>query len=515
MSTKPTISHLPQLDLAGGIKVEPVIKIFVAGLCIWFALDFVYNVFLHPLSRVPGPFIARFSRFWVFYKIAKRDFHEVNLELHRRYGPVVRVAPNEVSVWSAEAVKVVHGQATEFAKADSYKVHKVLEDPNALQILVEVDDKKRRFQRRLFGPAYTTAAVTQHEENLDPLLAVLVDSLKKDPEKVHDLETLFHSYSCDALGDMLLSTRPHYVEEGHDHGSAFHDWRKWRVRTVVGQSKIASSIFRFLRMYTSFGNFILGDHFTTWLMSSVKKRAADTEQEKSEKGAPKSDIAADLVVLQKKKTGWLPQWTSEMLLISGAAGNSTIVSTSLSFFANLSTRPDVQARIVEELEAAQLSSPPTYSEIAALPYLEACVKEAMRLYPALFVPLPRKAPTGGATIDGYRIPAGTTVDTNPYVVHRNKDIFGEDADVYNPDRWLGEDDEQRRLMQQNLLIWGGRSRICPGQSLGQLLIFKMYAVLLTNFDIHTEWDRSKPIIGSLVTFLPGLTATFHPKSNTH
>lgn len=351
----------------------------------------------------------------------------------------------------------------------------------------------------------------QYEENLDRVLAALVTSLKEDPEKVHDLEVLSHSYSCDALGEILLLTRPHYIDEGHDHESGYLEWRKWRVKTIIGQSAIATSIFRVLRVYTPLGGFLEGDHFMTGLKSSVKERVTKVEPEKSPHGAASSDLARDLVLLQNKKTGWLPQWTGQMLVASGSAGNGTIVSTSLSFFANLAARPDVRARIVQELEAARLSSPPKYNEIGALPYLEACVQEAMRLYPAVFLGMPRKVPAGGATIDGYHISAGVTVDANPYVVHRNPYVFGADAEEYNPDRWLQTDDAQRRLMQQDLLIWGGRSRIFPGQYLAKLIIFKLYAVLLANFDTDIEWDRSKALTGSFITYIPGLTATFRPK----
>jgi len=408
----------------------------------------------------------------------------------------------------------------EFTKGPWYKVAQVFHDPGALQTLVEFDDKKRRFQRRLFGPAYTTAAMMKHEENLDRLLDVLIESLKKEPNKVHDLEAFFHMYGCDALGEMLLSKTPHYVEDGHDHGTSYLDWRKWWVRTVVGQSTTATSIFRFVRAHTGLANFLEMDEFTAWIFSNIKQRVASAASEKSEDGGLESDVARDLILLQKKKTGWEPQWTGQMLMASGIAGNSTIVSTSLAFFALLSTRPDVQARIVKELEAAQLSTPPKYSEIAELPYLEACVKEAMRLYPAPFIPIQRRAPApGGATIDGYHVPAGTIVDTNLYVAHRNQDVFGADAGEYNPDRWLAGggggggpgDEERRRLMQQTFCGWGGRSRPCPGQHLAELIIFKLYAALFTHFEVGIEWDRSKKVTASVITFIPGLTATFRPK----
>jgi cytochrome P450 len=300
------------------------------------------------------------------------------------------------------------------------------------------------------------------------------------------------------------------VKDGHDHETSNRDWRKWRVRGVVGQSQIATYIFQQLRKHTSLASFLEMDHFARWVFAIVGKQLAAPKPEKSSQ-EPLANMTEDLKLLAQKKPEWKAAWTSQMVVISALAGHNTSLSAALSVFANISTRPDVHARIVEELKLANLSNPPKYSDIAALPYFEACIKEALRLYPAVCLTIPRKAPAGGATIDGYTVPAGTTVGTNPYVVHRNPDIFGADAEVYNPDRWLGPDEEHIRLMQQNLLTWGGRSRACPGQYLAQFMLVKMLATLFMTFDIGIEWDRTKAMSGSPVTWVLGLTATFDEK----
>jgi cytochrome P450 len=90
------------------------------------------------------------------------------------------------------------------------------------------------------------------------------------------------------------------------------------------------------------------------------------------------------------------------------------------------------------------------------------------------------------------------------VVHRNPDVFGADAEEYSPDRWLGKDEAKRPLMQQNLLSWGGGSRFCPGQYTEQVIIFKLYAILFTKFETRIEWDKSKSLAASAITFIPGL-----------
>lgn len=66
-------------------------------------------------------------------------------------------------------------------------------------------------------------------------------------------------------------------------------------------------------------------------------------------------------------------------------------------------------------------------------------------------------------------------------------------------------------MQQNLLSWGGGSRSCPEQYMAQIIIFKPYATLFTNFETRIQWDKGKSLRASAITFILGLTATFHPK----
>ena len=82
--------------------------------------------------------------------------------------------------------------------------------------------------------------------------------------------------------------------------------------------------------------------------------------------------------------------------------------------------------------------------------MHACVKEAERIHPPIGLPLERIVPARGATICGQFFEGGTVVGMNAWVIHRNKDVFGHDADSWNPDRWLC-DKAQRARMENTLL----------------------------------------------------------------
>lgn len=89
----------------------------------------------------------------------------------------------------------------------------------------------------------------------------------------------------------------------------------------------------------------------------------------------------------------------------------------------------------------------TWNQAQSLPYLQACLKEAMRVRPAVGLNITRVVPPEGAELDGHFFPGGTTIACNGWVLHRDKEVFGQDADDYRPERWL-EDEERAKRMER-------------------------------------------------------------------
>jgi cytochrome P450 len=79
------------------------------------------------------------------------------------------------------------------------------------------------------------------------------------------------------------------------------------------------------------------------------------------------------------------------------------------------------------------------------------IKEALRLHPGVAFPLERIVPEGGATLCGKFIPGGTVVGMNAWVLHRDQRVFGSDADVFRPERWLEAEPDRLKLMEQTFL----------------------------------------------------------------
>ena len=79
-----------------------------------------YNIFLHPLSGVPGPALAKSTPLWHFYHSFVGDECAFVNDLHKAYGPVIRVAPNELDISDGEALAPIYSDKGGFPKAPSY-----------------------------------------------------------------------------------------------------------------------------------------------------------------------------------------------------------------------------------------------------------------------------------------------------------------------------------------------------------------------------------------------------------
>ena len=92
--------------------------VFPACLTLYWSLWIFYTRTLHPLASIPGPFWASVSRLWYMYRIYVGDMHHVQRKLHEKYGPVVRIAPNEVSTAELAALPKIYKHQKPLTKTD-------------------------------------------------------------------------------------------------------------------------------------------------------------------------------------------------------------------------------------------------------------------------------------------------------------------------------------------------------------------------------------------------------------
>ena len=141
-------------------------------------------------------------------------------------------------------------------------------------------------------------------------------------------------------------------------------------------------------------------------------------------------------------------------LLQVVAGSDTSASTirivMLSLLANPPAYRKLQAEIDEAIAAGKISSPIKDSEARELPYLQAVIKEGLRILPPAAGAFFKTVPPGGDTIDGKFIPAGTQIGSSPFGIHHSKKTFGEDAEIYRPERWLEADTDHLAEMTRTV-----------------------------------------------------------------
>ncbi len=193
------------------------------------------------------------------------------------------------------------------------------------------------------------------------------------------------------------------------------------------------------------------------------------------------------------------------LQINLAAGADTTAVTVRSIFYLCLKHPATWDRLQAEVLAAPFAQketmnlPAPFSQARAILYLEAVVREALRLYPGSCFAMEKYVPKGGLDLpDGSFIPEGVAVGFNPYIIHRNKDIWGPDAEDFRPERWLrdesngeSEDAYKQRLAGMNSydLSFGSGNHACMGKNLGLMEVYKIVATLVALYEFELADPR--------------------------
>ncbi|KAJ6031441.1 hypothetical protein N7540_002173 [Penicillium herquei] len=181
------------------------------------------------------------------------------------------------------------------------------------------------------------------------------------------------------------------------------------------------------------------------------------------------------------------------LLIVLTAGADTIASVFQALLQYLLKNPKVYKRLMEEIESAAqmglISQVAQYSEVTEhLPYYAACIYETMRLSPPGATILPRYVSEPGADLYGTFVPPGTEVTVNSWIIHRDRALYGEDAEDFCPDRWL--DPERAILFKKYDFTFGYGGRTCLGKDIATMELFKAPLQFLRRY--HFKQAPGKP-----------------------
>lgn len=164
-------------------------------------------------------------------------------------------------------------------------------------------------------------------------------------------------------------------------------------------------------------------------------------------------------------------------IIAGSDTTATAIRTTMLY---LMSSPQAYRKLAHEIRVAaaegRLSSPITDEEARSLPYLQAVIKEGLRVFPPVTGLMPTVVPPGGDVICGVHLPEGTEIGWSAFGVQHNKGVYGLDAETFRPERWLEvKDEDHLRAMNSTWeLVFKYGKWQCLGRSVALMELNKVF-----------------------------------------
>ncbi|KAK7744711.1 hypothetical protein SLS62_010131 [Diatrype stigma] len=427
----------------------------------------------------------------------------------------------------------------------------------------EVDIQRHRGHRRNIGATYSATSVRKYGPHIDDTLRRFVTKLRVSSQEnkvkstALDLAALIYTAVVDCLGTVTLGPDwpPGLVDDAQ---VAARHWEtginKWRQLSLCGSLPWLT---RFLQAYPGLKPAVaaLGRLAVPKPKGYVpieqtagqltKQRASqffgigstDAKKADAEAGDQPECMLEELLRLAARKPEFKPHHATGMATINFIAGRDTTTATAVAALALISSDPAVKARVEAEVRDARNDDGDGIIIIPDLEkcrYTQACIKEAMRVRPALSLSMPRVVPPPSSTnnnnarrsagaeaglqLHGHELPPGTVVGVNPAALHLNPAVFGPDAASFRPERWLHDDKDKDKdrallLLERTSLAWGGGAHACPGRHLAELIVARLVPLLVAEFDVEIARVPRLEDMRSFNYFatLTGVQARLHPR----
>ncbi|KAH7018788.1 cytochrome P450 [Ilyonectria destructans] len=405
----------------------------------------LYRALTTPLRGIQGPWLARFSRLWLFREAYNGTFMHTNSKLHEKYGPIVRIAPNEYSIDDPSAVQIIYGSRGRFKKSSWYAASGFPGQPNVFN---DHNIERHAAGRRKVSSTYSMTNLVHLEPFIDDCTSILCARLDEfaHAATLVDIPRWTQFYAFDVISEMTLGERFGCLTSGKDVSGIIQTLES----TLFYAARVG--IYSFLHPILFWFNMLVNAKGMGYLLNFVQDivttRMGKSLPDGKDENAPEDFITKFQRIRQEnpEKINKDDIMASAIANISAGSDTTSISLTSVIF--HLCKFPDVLAKLRNELEDAvrrgDITDPITFKQAQNMPYLQAVIKEALRIHPATGLILGRVVPEEGATIAGCFFPAGTTVGINAWVAGRNKNVYGEDAEVFRPERWLEDAEAVKR-----------------------------------------------------------------------
>ncbi|KAK7427044.1 hypothetical protein QQZ08_006471 [Neonectria magnoliae] len=488
----PNLSHLELSGSTASLRLY----LLIAGLLllpIYLTWKAIYNLYFHPLSKIPGPRLWAISPLPISLVEASGFGHKKIVELHKKYGGIVRVEPNVVSITDPNAWKDIYGHRKAGTLENSKQDGFFSDIPESVIGAVGTEEHGR--QRRILSRGFSAQAMVKQEPLIRKYIDLLFDNMhdfadRKEPMNVVD----WYNYTTfDVIGDLAFGTPFGCLES-----ATYHSWvamifggvkQKHVMRQIQRCAPLLYSVLSSI-LHRLFGKIILEARDLT--ETKVHQRLA--------LGSERPDFMQAMIGDDGHPKMTMKQLydNADILILAGSETTATALSAITSL---LCAHPHVRNKLRAELDATfSKEEDITLISVQQLKYMLVVIDETLRIYPAAPGSVPRSINPMGQTVSGKYLPGNTVAWVWHWATYHNPDNFAL-PESFIPERWEGTDPRCINDKKDAFQPFSHGARNCLGKNLGYAEMRLILARLLWNFDFELvdpkdkDWIYDQPMYG--------------------
>ncbi|KAI5360433.1 putative cytochrome P450 [Septoria linicola] len=519
-------------------RTQPVLNmlaLFLAPIALYIIGYGIRRLYFHRISHIPGPRLAALTYLYqAYYDLFPYQdrwlFHQI--ELHARYGPIVRVGPDEVHISDPEFYTELSGEDKTKRRNKTRPWYWFVDagDVVAASSFATLDAGHHGMRRRALQGCFNAAMVRDLESKIVGHIQQRTRCrLLKDTEdqKTTNLLPLMSALTLDVIteysfgkGTDIIDTPElgQTVRSNIERGIRIHPFARVLPTLTIAMMKLvdlAAPHSSIARKLNSFDTMVHDLTIPEYAKAMHKSERALTAEDKNGKESVASALAQSDLLPPSEKT--LQRIVAEVGGIIGGGAETTARTLAIGLYYILADS-DIHSNILAELRTLMPradSALPTVAELERLPYLTASIHKATRLAHGVAGRLVRTSPeadilyepsasmrTGRNTGKPCIIPRGTTFSMSHYIQHTDTYKFPE-PHLFKPERYLGESAQDTL----KYLVPSGRGlRACLRQNLAWSMMYLCFAALLggTNIRLAGTTERDVTIVQEIfVGLLPG------------
>ncbi|KAK0644013.1 cytochrome P450 [Cercophora newfieldiana] len=493
---------LTSFELAS-LKPTGILAYTAIGLCLWTAL-YVFRTWRR-LSHVPGPFLNSITPLVLTYHCLKEDINTYTYELSLKYGPLVRVAPNVVAHYDPETLRRVCSVKANYTKGLWFEFSRW--DLERYSCIAMRDNESRKIRKTKLLPAWAGQYMTVMETRVDSQVRSFLDLIKRK-----------YTTTPQTVRPMDFGHRAQFFTLDVATSATFG--KPWGFLTKDGDVEkyleITESLTPMFGILGTLPWLVYVMH--AWPMNKfmpgegdavgfgrLMKFAGEAVKERLQPGNENSEY--DLIRGYLRNGVEPEDAVQECITLVVAGSETTSVALRMSVLGLLTTpeayrKAQAEADAFYATRAADSDSVISYADAKTLPYVQAVIREAFRLWPPSAGLFTKQVPDEGDTIHGYYLPRGTEVGQSAVGIGRQPRIWGADAGIFRPERWLEADPEAFEEMAAAVdLVFSAGKYVCLGKHIAWMEMLKWLVEVLRRYDIAAINNAQPAKLKDPVTFM--------------